>query len=58
MNDFMKLSKCEKTATGEHIWEDLPPGENRYYGGVKLKRWFYKCIACGVIDDRKKTKVK
>lgn len=49
----IKIKRCTMTATGEHIWTELPPDNDKYYGGIKLKRWFFKCTACGFVDDRK-----
>ena len=59
----MKISKCPKTATGQHIWNDCHIIKFNYkkieYMGtdVRIKdgkrKWYRKCILCGLIDDTK-----
>lgn len=48
INAFPTLGKCEKTVSGYHHWT----GEEWYVEGV-YPETMPKCLACGLVDDRK-----
>lgn len=53
----MKITKCPKTVTGTHIWIDdvfnVLSGETSGSIEYTFPYKYVKCIACGIIDDRK-----
>ena len=49
----MKIPKCPQTISGKHIWELY----NWLKLGISETQKGYRCIHCGLIDDRSKGKV-
>jgi hypothetical protein len=52
----MKIPKCPKTLTGKHMFRFFPTEEWEEIDFDEKPIYEKKCIACGMYDDRYKTK--